>query len=159
MSYASETSVPVDRSQREIEQLVLKAGATSFYRGQDGAKALIGFQLKERRIMFDLPLPQPDEFAFYERRGRKVKSAPHQVEQMLEQAERAKWRALALCIKAKLVSVESGVESFEEAFLAQVVVPHDGRAVRFGALAMKAIAASYSTGKPMPPLLPSGDEP
>jgi hypothetical protein len=34
------------------------------------------------------------------------------------QARRQKWRALSLCIKAKLERVESKIETFEEAFLA-----------------------------------------
>lgn len=159
MPYAADTSVQVERSQREIEQLVRKAGAVSFYRGQSEGKAVIGFELQDRRILFELPMPKADEFATFVRRGRTVKSAPHQVEQLLDQAERAKWRALALCIKAKLISVESGVESFEEAFLANVVVPHDGRAVRFGAVALQAISSAYKSGQQLPPLLGAGSAP
>lgn len=159
MSYASGTEVQVERSQREIELLVTKAGASAYYRGTEAGKAAIGFQLKDRRILFELPLPQPGEFATFKRRGVVYRTPPHLTQQLVEQACRARWRALCLAIKAKLVSVESGVESFEEAFLAQLVVPgDDGRAARFGAIALKAIAGAYKSGKPMPPLLPSGQE-
>lgn len=152
MTYAAETSVPVDRSQREIEDLVRKRGAVGFMRGELEGRAVVAFQLKDRRVQFELPLPRAEEFSHVERRGRKVKAAPHQVEQLVGQAERARWRALALAIKAKLVSVETGVESFEEAFLAQIVVPGHGR---FGNWAIPAIAEAYGSGK-LPPLLPAG---
>lgn len=155
MSYASGTGVSVERSQREIEQLVRAAGASSFYRGQQAGRAVVGFELKDRRILFELPMPGDEEFATFKRRGRVVQTPPHQVEQLRDQAERAKWRALALCIKAKLVSVDSGVESFEEAFMANVVVQHEGKAMRFAAVALKAIGQAYRDGE-LPPLLPSG---
>jgi hypothetical protein len=56
-------------------------------------------------LRFDLPLPAGD--------GDKE-----------QKTRRQKWRALLLCIKAKLESVASGIESFEEAFLAHVVLPN-----------------------------------
>ena len=40
-----------------------------------------------------------------------------------EQACRQRWRALSLCIKAKLEACESGITTFEEEFLAQLVLP------------------------------------
>lgn len=127
MSYASKTSVPISRSQTEIEAIVRKAGATSFYRGDDGAKAVIGFQMNERKIMFELPLHSEERSQLAQ-----------------DQDLRSRWRALVLCVKAKLVSVESGVESFEEAFLAHIVVPNGGRAERFSRMAIEAIASAYS---------------
>ena len=42
-----------------------------------------------------------------------------------ERAERQRWRALLLVLKAKLESVESNIETFENAFLAQIVMPGD----------------------------------
>lgn len=157
MTYARETSVPVQRSQQEVENLVRKHGAKAFYRGDNDGKAMVGFALKDRRILFELPLPEPKEFATIKRHGRTVKATPAQVEAMVEQASRTRWRALALAIKAKLVSVESGVESFDEAFLAQIVVAQEGKAMRFGALAIDAINGSYKNGR-MPPLLGAGGE-
>jgi hypothetical protein len=41
----------------------------------------------------------------------------------LEQEERQKYRALLLVIKAKLESVESEIETFEQAFLAHLALP------------------------------------
>lgn len=58
--------------------------------------------------------------------GRKNKRTPIQIQGEVSQASRSLWRALLICVKAKLESVESKIESFEEAFMAHVVLP-DGK--------------------------------
>ena len=60
---------------------------------------------------------------------------------------RAKWRRLLLCIRAKLEAVDNEIESFEEAFLAQLLLP-DGSTVAERAL--PAIGQMYETGT-LPP--------
>lgn len=130
--YAANTSVPVARTQVEIEQLLLSAGATQFYRGSDGLAAVVGFEMRNRRIQFALVLPKDARDP--------------------EKMARVKWRALLLTIKAKLVSVDAGIEGFEEAFLGQVLIPQNGRAERFATVAIAAIAEAY-TGGSMPRLL------
>jgi hypothetical protein len=67
-----------------------------------------------------------------------------------EKACREKWRALVLAVKAKLVSVEQGVETFEEAFMAHVVMP-DGRTI--GEHVAGPVALAYREGRSVP-LLP-----
>jgi hypothetical protein len=109
MAYAEHTKVPVDQTRIEIERTLKRYGADRFAYMSEGARAIIVFEAWKRRIRFDLPLPQ----------GNADKD---------EKARRQKWRALLLCIKAKLESVESKIETFEEAFLAHVVMP-DGRTV------------------------------
>lgn len=109
MAYAEHTKVPVDQTRMEIERTLTRYGADRFAYMSQGDRAVIMFEAKERRIRFDLPLPQ----------GNSDKE---------NKARRQKWRALLLCIKAKLESVESKIETFEEAFLAHVVMP-DGRTV------------------------------
>jgi len=54
-----------------------------------------------------------------------------------------------LAIKAKLECVESGIASFEEEFLAYIVLPNQQT---MGQLALPQIAQAYGGGK-MPPLL------
>ncbi len=156
MTYASGTTVQIDRSQRDIEELVSRSGASKFMRGHDERVATILFEIADRRIMFELQLPKLDDYATKQVGKRVRKLAPHQQEQEHYQACKARWRALFLTIKAKLVSVEAGIETFEEAFLAQVVVPHNGRAERFGKVATAAILQAYGGGD-LPPLLPSGE--
>jgi hypothetical protein len=145
--YAEDTRVPVERSQAELEQMLRQKGAAKFMRGEDGNREVVACWLHERQVMFELPLPDETKFKTEDRRNRR---------------RRAQWRALLLCVKAKFVSVESGVESFEEAFLAQIVVPTEGgRAARVGRVASAQIAEAYKRGT-IPNfgtagLLPSGE--
>lgn len=133
MSYAGRTDVPIERSQQDIERLLKQQGAGRFFRGEDEGRVVIACDLKDRKLMFELPLPDP---------------ATTRSEEKRERIMRAKWRALLLCIKAKFVSIESGVESFEDAFLAQLIVPtEDGRSARFGRIASAAIKEAYEKGK------------
>jgi hypothetical protein len=70
----------------------------------------------------------------------------------VEQACRQRWRALALAIKAKLEAVEAGITSFEDEFMAHIVLP-DGST--FGRWARPQIAKVYEENT-MPSLLALG---
>ena len=105
MAYASRTEVTVDRSRAEIEKTLKRYGADRFAYFTETDRAIIVFEARDRRIRFDLPLGK-----------------------ISEQLTMTRWRALLLCIKAKLESVDSKIETFEEAFLAHVVLP-DGMTV------------------------------
>ncbi|MEL6908489.1 MAG: hypothetical protein AAFP22_23970, partial [Planctomycetota bacterium] len=41
-----------------------------------------------------------------------------------EQAQRQRWRALLLVVQAKLEAVECGISTFEQEFLAHIVLPN-----------------------------------
>lgn len=186
MKYATDTSVSVAKTRGEIEDLVTRSGASKFFSGIEDGRAFIGFVMRcnekpcrdctgptplrnrwqcelctktgkvhdLRNVMFELPLPKTEGFKLD---GRRRSRTPEKQHEAWEQACRSSWRALLLAIKAKLVSVESGVESFEEAFLAQLVVKDDqGRAVRFGTRAVQAIADAYVRNGPPQLLLGSG---
>ena len=60
--YAAQTIVPVDRSKAEIEKILMRYGASSFAYGWEGSRAMVGFQMNGRRIVFKLGMPLPDEF-------------------------------------------------------------------------------------------------
>lgn len=143
--FAEHSPVPVERTRAEIEKLIGQAGATAFLSATDGASATIGFHVHRRSVRFRMPLPQKTdpEFVYVDpERARKLiakegpngnvrwerKLASGVAEKRLAQATRSRWRALLLTIKAKLSAVESGVETFEEAFLAHVV-GEDGRTI------------------------------
>ena len=131
MTYASRTTVPADKTRGEIERALTRYGAKNFAYFTETGRAVIVFVASDRRIRFDLPLPTGDS-------------------DKDEKAKRQKWRALLLCIKAKLEGVESKIETLEEAFLAHVVLP-DG--MTMGQHARPAIEQAYKSGD-MPPLLP-----
>ena len=85
-------------------------------------RAVIQFKMRDRYVRFVLPLPMLGDFTTTAT-GRHRKAGTGAVTHAFEQACRQRWRALALSIKAKLESVESGIEEFESAFMAQVVMP------------------------------------
>lgn len=157
MKYATHSNVSSSASEGELKTLILRAGAKNVFTGQGDQGAVITFELHNRRITFELPLPSPESFNTRPVRGKVVTNTVEQKHRLWEQACRSKWRALVLSVKAKLVSVESGVELFEEAFLAQIMVPGtSGKAQRMGKVAIKAIAEAYTNGGTLPPLLGSG---
>ena len=86
------------------------------------ASSVIQFKMRDRYVRFVLPLPMLGDFTTTAT-GRHRKAGTGAVTHAFEQACRQRWRALALSIKAKLESVESDIEEFESAFMAQVVMP------------------------------------
>lgn len=132
MAYAERTRVPAERSRLEIEQLLAKHKATSVAVFTSIENAAIAFEMRDRRIIFKLVMPKG--------------GAPRD-----DQARRQRWRSLLLAIKAKLASVDDGIETFEDAFLAHIVMP-DGSTVAESV--RPRIATAYKEGK-MQPLLPA----
>lgn len=147
--YAERTDVPVEKSRAEIERLLKRYGAGGFMSGWDENRGLatIYFRARDRHVKFVLPLPQPDEVAETPT-GRQ--RSEDQRRRALEQAERQRWRALHLVIKAKLEAVETGIVTFEDEFMAHIVLP-DGLTV--GEHMQPQIENAYKDGS-MPALLP-----
>lgn len=135
MSYAEGTRVPVVQTKGEIERLLTKYGATGFASGWENNRWTIMFKMEGRFIRMTMLMPDPN--LSDDRRARE---------------ERRLWRALLLVVKAKLESVASGVEQFDEAWLPHVVTP-SGKTVAEDVLPK--LRAAYETGK-LPPLLGSG---
>jgi hypothetical protein len=145
MTYAQGTSVSVERTKGEIEGLLSKAGADAFASATQIGKAMIQFRLQGRVIRFMLPLPDrnADKFKRRKKYSYMVNNSEEQAYKLWEQACREKWRALFLSIKAKLYSIETGIESFDSAFMAQVVMPN-GKTME--ELAVPMIAQAYERG-------------
>lgn len=121
MSYAEGTKVSAMRTLEQIKRILLEVGAKELQTAERAGMAAIQFDLAERRIRFVLPLPPLENYAYVTVRGRRRARTSHQALQAWEQGCRERWRALLACIKAKLVSAQSGIETVEEAFLANVV--------------------------------------
>lgn len=141
MAYAVNTTVPIDKTRCEIESMLRKYGADQFSYGVDDSRgmAVIRFRSNERQIQFVLTLPSVTDYA----------KTPSGLDRSVAQAEalwktgcRSHWRALMLCIKGKLESVESGIEVFEEAFLPHIMLP-DGKTA--GEWLRPQIAIAYKT--------------
>lgn len=156
MAYAENTTVSVSKTRGEIEALLMKFKCTQFVVGSDSEARLatVQFKAQNRIVRFTVPLPDPKERA-YTRSSKGYLLSPSQALKAVEQAERQRWRALMLVIKAKLESVQSHIATFEEEFLAHIVMPNN-RTV--GDIVLPQIAESYSTGK-MPLMLPEKGTP
>ena len=148
--YAANTDVSSDRSRSEIEKTLTRYGADQFFYGWQDAAATIGFRMNGRRIQFIVPLPNRDADEFRLTPSRKWERGMIEQNRVYEQAVRQKWRALSLVVKAKLEAVESGITTFEEEFLAHMVLPNG---TRVGDFIIPQVDEAYLTGQ-MPPMLP-----
>jgi hypothetical protein len=130
MAYAEKTVVAVSKSRGEIEQLLERHKAKQYGTAVDYEKlsARVQFRLHDRIVRFTVALPDP----------KRLGASQYQ------QAERQRWRALLLVLKAKLESVESAIETFEEAFLAHVVLPNDQTVAD---MVRPQIAEAYTSGR------------
>lgn len=148
--YAEKTTVPVAKSKMDIEVILSKYGANGFMSGWNQEKAVIAFEMQNRRIVFNIPMPDKKSAEIrIDYRGYVRTDA--QIEKAYDQAQRQRWRALLLVIKAKLEAVESGITEFEDEFLAHIALPDGSTA---GDWMRPQIALAYESGT-MPSLLPS----
>lgn len=125
MSYAHGTSVSPEKSQAEIQATLRKYGATRFGVMEDERGAHVLFTFSDLMIQMSVPLPDRTDRKFLKSPAGRTRSIDQQ-RAAYDQDVRERWRALMLAIKAKLVSVESGVSTVEKEFMAWVVMP-DGK--------------------------------
>ncbi len=137
-TYASRTTVSPERSRIEIEQVLQKYGATAFMYGATAARAVLQFELRDRRYRLSLILPTIG-----------------QSKAELKQEIWSLWRSLLLVIKAKLVAVDAGISTIEEEFLAYLVL-HGGETA--GDWLIPQITSAYAEQR-LPPLLPAPRKP
>jgi len=125
--YAESTSVSSSSSRAEIERTLRRYGATEFAYGWSDGRAVLGFVVAARPVRFVLPMPDPAGREFTHSPTGRARTAAA-AETAHEQAVRQRWRALALVVKAKLEAVAAGIVTFDEEFLAHLVMP-DGSTV------------------------------
>ncbi|MDX1538861.1 hypothetical protein [Arsukibacterium sp.] len=149
MSYAEKTAVGTSQSVMEIERTLTKYGADQFMYGTKPGSVAVGFVMGGRQVRIVVPLPDKADKQFWTTEtGKKRTAAVAQKE--WDQACRQRYRALALVVKAKLEAVEAGITTFEEEFMAHLVLP-GGETV--GQRLLPEINEAQRTGK-LPPLLP-----
>jgi hypothetical protein len=141
MTYAANTHVGPEQSRMEIERTLARYGATEFIYGSRPEQSVIQFKYAKRVIRFNLPLKGWQHFKTTPS-GRSRRDAPAQ--EAWAQDVRSRFRALSLVLKAKLEAVESGITTFEEEFLAHVLLPN-GQTVYEETRTR--IQTAYDTGK------------
>jgi hypothetical protein len=146
MAYAENTAVPVEKSKGEIEKLLHQHQCQKFMVGVDNEahKATVQFQAHNRIIRFVLQLPDPRDPAHKKMKNSYLQRTQSGVLKLVEQLTRSRWRALLLVIKAKLEAVESGIATFEEEFMAQIVLPND---TTVGSWVLPEVAKIYESGR------------
>lgn len=151
-NYAAKTTVSSEKSRNEIERTLRRFGADQFAYGWEETRAVIQFRAHERLIRFVLELPDKDDPRFTRTLSGLLRHESGPILKAWEQATRSVWRSLALVIKAKLIAVEDGIVTFEQEFLAHVVLPTGGTV---GEWAIPQIEAAYETSEALP-ALPGG---
>lgn len=146
MPYAEGTAVAVSKSKAELDELLRKRGADNVGTAQGPGYATLMFTMQGRTVSFRLTLPDGSERSITHTPTGLPRSAPAR-HTLLEAEHRRLWRALLLVVKAKLESAESGIETFESAFLANIVLPDGSTVIENVA---PAIAGAYTDGKVRP---------
>lgn len=119
--YASATEVSIGRTKAAIESLLVRHGAHDFASGWNATHDTMQFSLHSHTIRFVLPRIDPQTLAVSPA-GRKRK--PAAASKAMDQANKQRWRALLLVIRAKIEAVEAGIAIFEQEFLAFIVQPN-----------------------------------
>lgn len=150
MAFAENTSVSVAKTKAELETLIVrKHRACGYQSGFLNGQSRVEFVLKDRLVRFTLDMPVAANFR--KTSGGAVRS-PSQIEAAVDQEMRRLWRCLLLAVKAKLECVMSGISTFEDEFLAQIVDPATGLTV--GETVKPILALNYAGNKK--PLLLTG---
>lgn len=149
MAYAEATKMSVEKSVAEIVTLVRKNAGSQIAQLDDDNRYVIAFTMADRQVRFTVVFDPVDHKRFQlDGRGSTRTAAARR--DHWEQHRRQRMRAMLLVIKAKFESVESGVETFEQAFLANVVMP-DKRTVHEHI--SESIALQYQTRGVQPLML------
>ncbi|RSV41510.1 hypothetical protein CA234_09560 [Sphingomonas sp. ABOLE] len=145
MAYADRTEVAFEKSIAEIVGMLRRAGAQSIGQMDEPTRFTIQFALADRLVRFAIAMPSIEDAPKRDGRGAALDAKQRSTRR--EQMVRQRGRALMLVIKAKLESVESKVETFEEAFLANVVMANGQTLYERVA---EPIAVEYRTGAVQP---------
>lgn len=124
--YAAGTDVPIGRTMQEIKALIREHGGNGVDVMDGERMAGVQFVMRERRVLFRVPLADPGERRFTHTPNNERPRSPDKVAREVDQANRSLWRGLLLLIRAKLEGVAAGVVVFEDEFLATTVAPDTG---------------------------------
>lgn len=159
--YAKGTKVPALKTEMEIRTFLESRGADDVgsMKADGGRLAVVTFKRNGLLIRMEMPLTVAGE----QQRQPATRTGRAWVDMTVSEAKaqqeaRERWRNLLLIIKALFAAVDSGIRTFEEAFLSDVVVPDGkGGSTTVGRLTIHALRESHRTGK-APKLLTAATE-
>lgn len=147
--YAKNTSVSEAQSRVDIENVAKRFGATKFGGQWDDVGASIGFEIHGRLVRFSLQYPRRTDKKMSHTESGKQRT-DRQIQTEVDKETRRLWRSLFLVVKANLEGVASGIYTFDQLFMAHIVLP-SGKTV--GEHLVPQLEQSYASGQ-MPALLP-----
>ncbi|WP_336715436.1 hypothetical protein [Arthrobacter sp. USHLN218] len=139
-NYVRGASITCAASRAEIQEMLSQYGATGFRTGSENGRTMIAFTADRRRFRFLYEPPGTPEPAGAARSPQQ-RSFPRP--QGRDEFSRRYWHKLSMLVRAKLEAVSAGIASFEDEFLAYMVLPGGetvAQNVRPG------IARAYATG-------------
>lgn len=113
------TNVPVAKSQDELRGLLRKFGAQQFTMGEGEDWAGVEFVHADMVVRLRCPLRTGDNLPPDNRH----RSTAEKEATVYEREAQRVWRVLVWSVKARLVAVDEGLETFEQAFLSHLVDP------------------------------------
>jgi hypothetical protein len=128
--YAEGTGVSVERSKAEIERTIQGyAPGAPVMSVSDPLKGRSGVQFRAngRGVQIGFDHPTGTE-RFITHTGKNQKRSASQIEERVQAEMRRRWRCVLLAVKTAFEMSETGIASFDEAFLPWLIGP-DGRTV------------------------------
>ena len=160
--FAAETVVPIERSQAEVRAILNAHGCTKYAAIDDGPRSLIRAVLTREggsiALQFVVTAPDPKDAIIQKirvgSRGSRYRPSV-QIPGAVLQETRRRWRCLVILLKSKFASVDSGIATFQEEFLANIMLPGGGTV---GDWASREIGPAIAEGRmPTSLLLGAGD--
>jgi hypothetical protein len=109
------------KHERDLHNQLTLSGADAIVIEWDMQRIVVSFRLKKISVIFRVPLPDPLDSTLRldaDGKQRPAKAIMREVQTLRSR----QWRQLSMVIRWKLVSVASGIESVEEAFMAQLLL-------------------------------------
>ena len=123
-SYAKGTSVSVARSKEEIQNVLVKYGCHDIGEASKQNQGwVIEFTRDNRLARMQVVFPDPDDPEFRTTHNGTRRRSHDQVDRLIEQETRRRFRCLLIYLKGKFEYLDSGVSDFETEFFGHIVDP------------------------------------
>jgi hypothetical protein len=142
-NYVRGSAVSCSASQAEIELMLTGHGAYGFRCASEPGKAVVAFSSDERRYRLVLSLLGPGATPPGPRGASPGQGRSLQGSKSVQEVARRRWRQLSSLIRAKFEAIDSGIVTFDEEFLAYMVMPDGGTVLEESA---PRIAVAYEGG-------------
>lgn len=141
-NYVRGASISCAAFRAEIQDMLTGYGATGFRCGWEDGRAAIAFTAGNRHFRIVLALPGTVGLSGSAGDPLQPRSLDPGA-RAVEETSRRRWQKLSVLIRAKLEAVASGIATFDEEFLAYMVLPGGGTVFQAAA---PGISTAYATG-------------